>query len=448
MIMTKLSFIFKDIVFDSIVKSPVRMIFATFLFLCLFGGVILFLPCCGNLSFIDAMFLSFSGVCVTGLATVSIDTNLTTLGQFFLLLLIQTGGLSIMSISSIIFLMLGKKMSLSYEKHARNIFGADSKQEVKKLLFLIFKYTFICEFIGFLILSTKLYFSENDLIYAIKHGLFLSVSAFCNAGFTLFNDNLVSLNSDSIILFTISFLIILGGIAPVIVLMFPKVLKREKLEPMALIVLNSTIALLLLGTFIFFISEYNNSLVSMNLFDKILNSWFQSVTTRTAGFNSLDLNNIQNVTYSLFLFLMIIGGSPGGMAGGVKTTTFSILCITAYNTISGRKNIIRNREIDSDVIYKAITMIMLYLCIIIIAVFILITTQSVAQKELLFETVSAMGTVGLSIGATANLDVVGKIVIILTMFLGRILPAIFICHTNSQIISSDIKYPKAKIILT
>lgn len=446
--MTKLAFILKDIIYDSVIKSPVRMIFATFLSLCFLGGIILYLPFCGQLSFIDSLFLAFSGVCVTGLATVSIDTNLTTFGQFVLLLLIQTGGLSIMSISSIIFLMLGKKMSLSYEKHVRSIFSADSKQEIKNSLSLIFKYTFVCEFIGFLILATKFYMNNNDLIFALKNGLFLSISAFCNAGFSLFSDNLVSLNNDSVVLFTISFLVILGGIAPVIVLTFPKILRREKLAPMTLIVLNCTLTLILLGAMIFFIAEYDNSLSSMSLFDKITNSWFQSVTTRTAGFNSLDINNIQNVTYALFIFLMVIGGSPGGMAGGIKTTTFSILFVTACNTILGRKNIIRNREIDSEVIYKAIALTVLYLSIVIVSVIILITTQSIPQKELLFEAFSAMGTVGLSIGATVKLDTVGKIVIILTMFLGRIIPAIFVCHTNSQIISSDLEYPKAKILLT
>lgn len=446
--MTKISFIFKNLILDSIIKSPIRMIVATFLSLCLLGGIILYMPFSGNMDLIDSMFLAFSGVCVTGLATVSIDTNLTTFGQFVLLFLIQTGGFSIMSISSIIFLMLGKKMSLTYEKHARSMFSADSKQEVKKLLFLIFKYTFACELIGFLILSIKFYFNSKDFIYSIKNGLFLAISSFCNAGFTLFNDNLMSLNNDNTILLTISILIILGGIAPIIVLMFPKIFKNEKLDSMSLIVLNSTITLLILGTLIFFISEYGHLLNSLSLFDKITNSWFQSVTTRTAGFNSLNLNNLQNVTYALFLFLMIIGGSPGGMAGGIKTTTFSILLITAWNTFLSKKNIIRNREIDSETVYKAIAMVLLYLSIVIISVIVLITTQTISQKELLFEAISAMGTVGLSIGATAKLDTVGKIVIIITMFLGRIIPAIFVCHINSQIISSDLKYPKAKILLT
>lgn len=445
--MKKISCILKYI-FDCVLESPVRIIIATFLFLCLLGGIILYLPFSGCLNFIDAMFLAFSSVCVTGLATVSIDTHLTLFGQFILLSLIQFGGLSIMSISSIIFFALGKKMSLSYEKNARNIFNVDSKEEIKKILFLIFKYTFFCEIIGFIILSIKLYLNNHDLLFSIKNGLFLSISSFCNAGFTLFKDNLVSFNNDYIILYTISFLIILGGIAPVIALNFPKILKREKLDPMTLIILNSTIILISLGTILFFISEYSNLLNSMSIFDKITNSWFQSVTTRTAGFNSLDLNSIQNVTYAFFVFLMIIGGSPGGMAGGIKTTTLSILLITAYNTFWGKKNIVRNREIDSETVNKAITMVLLYLSIIIISAIILITTQTISQKELLFETVSAMGTVGLSIGATAKLDAVGKIVIILTMFLGRIMPAIFICHMNSQIISSDLKYPKAKILLT
>ena len=429
-------------------KSSERTIFFTFLSLCILGGILLFLPVSGTLSFIDALFLSFSGVCVTGLSVVDISQNMTLVGQFILLLLIQAGGLSIMSISSIIFLMLGRRMSLSYERNARSIFNADSREDIKKSLFLIFKYTFIVECTGMFILFLRFLFINYNVIDALKNSIFIAVSAFCNAGFTLFSENLVKYSDDPIILFTTSFLIILGGIAPALAILFPKFLKMEKLSPMLVIVFNTTIALLVVGCIIYFIAEYNNTLQGMSLIDKIANSWFQSVTTRTAGFNSVDLSNINDITYALFLFLMVIGGSPGGMAGGIKTTTFGILIITCLNTLCGQKNIVRNKIISPELINKAITLITVYLSIIVICTIILMATQTISNKKLLFEVVSAMGTVGLSMGITPYLDIAGKIVIILTMFLGRILPAILVCYLTSKTNYTSLDYPKAEILLT
>lgn len=442
--MNEFALILKSILF----KSSERIIFFTFLSLCILGGILLFLPVSGDLSFINALFLSFSGVCVTGLSVVDISKDMTIVGQFILLLLIQAGGLSIMSISSIIFLMLGRRMSLSYEKNARNIFNADSREDIKKSLFLIFKYTFTVECTGMFILFLRFLFINHDFIYAIKNSIFISISAFCNAGFTLFSENLVKYSADPIILFTTSFLIILGGIAPALAILFPKFLKKEKLSPMLVIVFNTTLALLIGGCIIYFIAEYNNTLHGMSLIDKITNSWFQSVTTRTAGFNSVDLSNIKDATYVLFLFLMIIGGSPGGMAGGIKTTTLGILIITCFNTLCGQKNIIRNKIISPELINKAITLITVYLSVIIICTIILMATQTISNKELLFEVVSAMGTVGLSMGITPDLDIAGKIIIILSMFSGRILPAILVCYLTSKTNHSSLDYPKAEILLT
>ena len=438
----------KNLITNFILKSSARIIFVTFFLLCFVGGILLALPFSGKLPFIDALFTSFSGVCVTGLSTVDISDNLTNIGKIILLILIQLGGISIMSISSLVFFLLGKKMSLSYEKTARNIFNADSRDEIKQSLFIIFKYTFIIELIGFIILSLRLFFTSNKLVYSLVNGIFLSISAFCNAGFTLFNNNLVSYSSDPMILLTISILIVLGGIAPTIAIAIPQFLRKEKLSPMILLVFHCTIALIFIGTIVFLITEYNNTLSSMSIFDKIINSIFQSVTTRTAGFNSVDIGLLNNSTYVLFLFLMIIGGSPGGMAGGIKTTTLGILLVTCYNTINGQKNVIRNKEIARETIYKAISLIFIYVSVILVSTIILITTQSISDYKLLFEVVSAMGTVGLSMNITPLLDNVGKVVILSTMFLGRILPAIFICHVNSNTQKTDLKYPQAKILLT
>jgi len=435
-------------VYDEVVKSPVRILPVTFLILCVLGGLILYLPCCGKMSFIDALFTSVSGVCVTGLSVQDISTELNIFGQFVLMLLIQAGGIGIMSISSIIFLLLGKKMSVTYEKNARSMFDAESRDEIKESLFLIFKYTFILELIGFIILSLRFSYLNKDILYGLKQGLFLAVSAFCNAGYALISDNLIPFNSDPVIILTVSFLIIFGGIAPVIAITLPKFLKGEKIPPVAKIVFNTTMVLLLVGTVFILMSSFDGALNNMNFSDKVLNAFFQSVSARTAGFCSIDLSNISCGSYFTLIFLMIVGGSPGGTAGGIKTTTFAILIITAFNTYLGRKNIIRNREIPHETVYKAIALICAYLFILVISCFLLLTTQVLPHSKLIFEAVSAMGTVGLSMGVTSQLDMFGKMVIILTMFLGRVFPAMVIYYLNSKTNEIYLSYPNAKISLT
>ncbi len=439
---------FVNNIYLEIVKSPVRILPVTFLFLCILGGILLFLPISGTMSFIDALFTSVSGVCVTGLSVSDIATKLSTFGQFTLMLLIQIGGLGIMTISSVIFLLLGKKMSVTYEKNARSMFDAESKEEIKESLYLIFKYTFSLEFIGFMILFLRFSYLNHDFVFGFKQAIFLAVSAFCNAGYALISDNLIPYNSDPFIILTVAFLIIFGGIAPVMAITLPKFLKGERLSPVLTIVFYTTIILLAGGTLLFLISETNGVLSGMSFSDKLLNSFFHSVSARTAGFGSVDLSNISCGSYLTLVFLMIVGGSPGGTAGGIKTTTFAILIITCINIFSGKKNVVRNKEISYETVYKALGLTFVYLSVLTISIMLLVTTQSVSHSKLAFEAVSAMGTVGLSMGATTGLDTFGKIVIILTMFLGRVMPAMIIYYLNSKITEFDLSYPKAKISLT
>lgn len=440
------SFISK--VYYEVVKSPVRILPVTFFILCVFGGVLLYLPCCGKMSFIDALFTSVSGVCVTGLSVRDISTELNIFGQFVLMVLIQAGGLGIMSISSIIFLLLGKKMSVAYEKNARSMFDAESREEIKESLFLIFKYTFLFEFTGFIILACRFSYINKDILFGIKQGIFLAVSGFCNAGYALIPDNLIPYSSDPVIILTVSFLIIFGGIAPVIAITLPEFLSGEKLPPVAKIVFNTTIALLVIGTVFILISSYDGALNNMSFSEKLLNAFFQSVSARTAGFCSIDLSTISCGSYLTLIFLMIIGGSPGGTAGGLKTTTFAVLVITSYNIFAGRKNIVRNREIPYETVYKAIALIFVYIFILMLSCLILLTTQDLPHSKLVFEAVSAMGTVGLSMGITPELDMFGKLVIILTMYLGRVFPAMVVYYLNSMTNEFYLSYPKAKISLT
>ena len=339
-------------------------------------------------------------------------------------------------------------MSLRYEKNARRIFDAESRAEVKESLFFIFKYTFYLELIGAILLTPGFSISEHNILTGLKMGIFSSVSAFCNAGFVLNSSNLIPYNQNPIILYTISFLIILGGISPAICVSFRRLLNGQKLPPLALIVFNTTIALMLAGTLIFLTAEYNGVLEGMGWWDKFNNSWFQSATLRTAGFNSVDLTHISGITYLMFIIFMIIGGSPGGTAGGIKTVVFSVILITCYNTLFGKSNIIRSRAIRQDCVQKSITLTIIYLIFFFISSGMLITTQLIPNGSLIFEAASALGTVGLTIGATPQLDEVGKMIIIITMYIGRVMPATIVYYMNSKIAETRISYPDAKLSLT
>ena len=436
--------------FNFILKYPERILPVTFFLLCILGGLLLYLPFSSHqgISFLDALFTATSAVCVTGLSVVSLEDQFTNIGQIIIMLLIQAGGLGIMTISSIVFILLGKRMSLAHERTARYIFEVESKKDIKDSLLLIFKYTFIVEFIGAIILSTAFSFIKHNIFTGLKYGIFSAVSAFCNAGFFFANDNLVSFNQYPIILYTISFLIILGGISPAICITHFNLSRKKKIPLISLIVLYMTIILILFGTLFFFISEYDGVLNSLSIWDKINNAWFQSVTARTAGFNSVDLSNINMGTFLLMVGLMIVGGSPGSTAGGLKTTTVGLFFITFWNTIKGRDNIVCNRTIRPDTIQKAITLCVVYFLILLLTILMLLTTQSIPPVKLIFEAASALGTVGLTMGATAEFDGVGKGIIIITMFLGRVTPATLLCYLNTKIIDSRISYPDAKISLT
>ena len=436
--------------FDFITEYPERILPVTFFLLCLTGGILLYLPISSpnGVPFLDALFTSVSGVCVTGLSVIDVGVKLTFIGQVFLILLIQSGGLGIMSITSIILILLGKRMSLSQEKTARNIFDAESKEDIKRSLITIFKYTFIVEAVGAFILACNFAHTEHNIFTGIGYGIFTSISAFCNAGFFLKGDNLASYYNCPIITYTVSFLIILGGMSPFISISLQKLFKNKKLPPLSFMVLTTTLILLFGGALFFLISEYNGVLSDLTFIEKINNAWFQATSPRTAGFNTVDLCNINMGTYILLITLMIIGGSPGGTAGGIKTSTLAVLILTCYNSIRGRDNIIRKRNITFSTLQKALTLTIIYLSIIVVATLMLFTTQSEAPHKLAFEVVSALGTVGLSMGATSSLDSIGKMIIIIVMFLGRVAPATLLCYLNANKTDTKISYPDAKISLT
>jgi trk system potassium uptake protein len=435
---------------DLLLNHPARILITTFFSLCAAGTLLLMLPVSTQVGihFIDAAFTAVSAVCVTGLIVMDTPKDFTLAGQGIILLLIQLGGLGIMSLTTVALHTLGHRLSLRQERLLTSMTQTDHKDLVHALT-TILKFTFFTELLGALSLSGLFYRLGDTLPMALWRGFFTSISAFCNAGFALQSDSLIPYQNHPLILHVISALIIFGGLAPAVALMLPRWFQRKALPASANVALLTTIVLLLSGTLMIAAFEWNGILEGLTPLDKIQNAWFQSVTLRTAGFNSVDLNFIAGPTFLVMVFFMFIGGSPGGTAGGVKTTSLGILSLTFWTHIRRREDVIvSHRRVPAAVIYQAVTIIMSGLIILFLSMMMLELTQQVSARELIFEAASAVGTAGLSIGATGKLDEMGKLIIIMTMFAGRIGPMTLFILLDNDATHAVKKYPDAKISLT
>ena len=441
----------KDYWWEFMLSHPARILLTTFLALCTAGTLLLVFPVSttkGAIGLIDAVFTSVSAVCVTGLIVLDTPNDFTLFGQFSILLLIQLGGLGIMSITTVALHAMGHRLSLKHERLLTIITDATHKDLVHSLA-AILKFTFAAECIGALILAALFYAAGDHYPQALWRGVFTAISAFCNAGFALQRDSLIPYQHSPLILHAVSTLIIFGGMAPATSLIVPRWLAGRPVSIPAVIALVTTVLLLFSGAFFMLAFEWNGVLAGLSLGDKIQNAWFQSVTLRTAGFNSVDITHVANPTFIIMVTLMFIGGSPGGTAGGVKTTTVGILGMTFWANISNRSEvIIRSRRIHPVTIYRAITIVASGFVVWFCAVLMLEVTQQISFRDLIFEATSALGTVGLSTGATSLLDEIGKIIIIITMFAGRVGPmTLFMLLSHAHPIS-DSKYPVQQISIT
>lgn len=434
-----------------VLNHPARATFATFFILCLCGTFLLSLPVASaglQISLLDAAFTSVSAVCITGLIVLDTPNDFSFTGQLFILLLIQLGGLGIMTIATVFMQILGRRVSLKQEKIIAGSLDSGGVGIAKSLL-LIIKFTFIIEFLGAATLAFLFYNSGITAFDACWKGVFTSISAFCNAGFALQSASLIPYQTNPAIINTVALLIICGGIAPAVCLLVPAWVLGKPVPIAPRIALVTTFYLLVIGTFFFLAFEWNNSLSHLPLSAKFYNAWFQSVTLRTAGFNSVELEKILNPTFLVMLFMMFVGGSPGGTAGGVKTTTIGVIAITFWSCIIGEKDItIGNRKVTSNTVYKAIAIVTAGILILFLVILMLLITQSINAKSLIFETFSALGTVGLSIGATSCLDSMGKLIIMFTMFTGRIGPVTLFTLLSRDQLKDGSKMLDARINLT
>lgn len=438
--------------------QPAQVVLLSFAGWILLGALVLMLPVSANpgrsISFIDALFMSTSATCVTGLASVSLVDDLSVFGQMVLLVLLQVGGLGIMTLSSSMAVIMGKNLQMREQVIMQDVLDTSSSEELLGLVVDVIRFTFTIEFIGALILTIGFYQEGFEIGQSMYYGFYHAISAFCNAGFALWNNNLEDFKFVPIIHFTIAFLIILGGIGfsvlKDVLEMFKHKRKIRSLSVHTKIVLVTNTLLLVFGTVYLFFGEFLHSFQDFSAWEKFQVAFFQSTTTRTAGFNTLSLMTLQPHCIYLMILLMFIGASPGSTGGGVKTTTFAVLLQSVTTTLKGKRDVeFFERTIPAQTVVKSIAIFII--CLIVVSVGVLILVRVEPDKSflsLLFEVVSAFGTVGLSLGITPFLSIMGKLCLIVMMYLGRVGPLTLVLAVGSRaVLPSKVEYPEGKILI-
>ena len=418
--------------------KPVQLLIFGYIVFITLGTFLLLLPLShrGNLSFTDAFFTSTSAVCVTGLIVKDTANFFTPFGKLVILFLLQIGGIGYMTVATLLLFIIRGKMSLKFRITAVQSFPELTFSSMKSFFTTIILITVILELVGTLFLFIgfhRFYPSDKALFYS----LFNSVSAFCNAGFSTFAESLTNFRESALIVLTVAFLIIAGGIGFYVYIdVFYRYIKRTKnrLSLHTKSVLFVTAILLLSGTILFFIFDYKSALANLSLSSKILQAFFQSVTTRTAGFNTIDQAKLSPFGALYTMFLMFVGGSPGGTAGGIKTTTILAVILWQLSYIRGKTNTtLYKYKIPERQIKKAFSVFVLSGFTVLLATLIISISESAGIKihglvPYLFEIFSAFGTVGLSFGSfktpfvslSHDFTILGKWIIILTMLTGKV----------------------------
>lgn len=419
------------------------------------------------LSPVDALFTVTSGVCVTGLTVISVEKDLSFWGQLILLVCIQLGGIGIMTFSTFfLFILRRAKLSFMGRETLYQTLTPGGTLHIYQLLFSVFKLTFIIETIGAIALLLCWYPARYKAPFSqtLWDAVFHSVSAFCNAGFSTFTENLYRYRTNIPGVLIIAILIILGGLGFVVLeeIFFRrlKYSKEKRIRPLSLqtrLVLLVSLILIVVGALMFYILDVGNSLAGESFPAQVVDSLFQSITARTAGFNTVDIGQVSNLGLLLLMFLMFIGGSPGSAAGGIKTTTAAIIFATIVSHIKNRRDVeMFRRRVPEGTVSRAFVILVMGL-VVVTFFFGLITlvdkpllaTHSPQDPaiRLLFETVSAFGTVGLSTGITPLFNTPGKLLLIVLMLIGRLGPLTIAVALLEQRERVSYRYPKEDIMV-
>ncbi|MDU7114609.1 MAG: TrkH family potassium uptake protein [Peptoniphilus harei] len=408
-------------------KNPPLIVCLSFFALILFGAILLDLPIASangeRIGFLNAFFTSTSASCVTGLIVANTATQWTAFGKVIIIILIQIGGLGTMVFLSLIAMALNKRIGISERRIIKEQTNADTSKGIIRLVIYIIKFSLAVELIGAILLATK-FIPDFGLERGILFSLFHSISAFCNAGFDIIGNSLTNYVNDFTVNMTISLLIIFGGLGFTV---FIDIYRKRRFKNLSLhskVVISFTAILLLVGTLAFFLIEHNSAAMEgLSLKGKVLSSFFMSVTARTAGFNTIDIGKMQEGSVIVTIMLMFIGASPASTGGGIKTTTFGVLLSSTISVLRGNKEIeIFHKKIPYDTLIKSLCIFTLGSFLVIFSsLWITIIEQGkFLYLDILYEIVSAFGTVGITRGITADLSSLSKIILIVLMYLGRV----------------------------
>lgn len=437
--------------------TPAQAVTLSFLGLIVLGAVTLALPLAEgpgkDIRFIDALFTSASAVCVTGLIVLDTPNHLSLFGQIVLLLLVQAGGLGYMVLTTVVIFALGGKLSLQERTALREQLNLQSGERLVRFTMTVFRLTLAFELTGAAILAAS-WWPEHGT-RSLWLGLFHAVSAFNNAGFSLFPDNLIGYRSDVVVNLVITGLIICGGLGFLVLTELLNLKRKLPLSLQARLVVSASAFLSVAGMLAILVLEWDNpfSFSRLPLGEKLLAAWFQSVSARTAGFNSIDMSGLRPTTLFIIMALMFVGASPGGTGGGVKTTTFSVTVAALWATVRGNDDaVLFRRRLSDQLVAQAFFICLISFLALNFVALVLMITEPYAIMKLLFESTSAFGTVGLSVGhpgsvlsLSGHMTDGGKLLLILLMIAGRVGPltvAVALARRQSR---PRIRYPEGRV---
>lgn len=436
--------------------SGVQILAIGFAVLILVGGILLSLPISSAsgeyTNLLDSFFTATSAICVTGLVTLDTGTYWSAFGQTIIIILIEIGGLGFMAFTTLLAILLKRRITLRDRLIIQEAMNTFSIKGIVRMVEQIVIFTISVQILGGLILSTQ-FISEYGVFKGICYGIFHSISAFCNAGFDLFGNysSVTSYSSNTLVLLLLSAIIIVSGLGFTVILDLFKFRKTKRLSTHSKLVLSITGILIVVGVVFMFVLEYNNpeTIGNMNFKDKVINSIFSGVSPRTAGFNSISLDGMTSGGKFLTILLMFIGGSPGSTAGGFKTATFGIVLLTVISVLKGRDDVEAfGRRFSQSLVNRAFVILMIALSLVAVVTMLLCITQPGEEFiDLLYEATSAFGTVGLTTGVTQRLNTIGKIIIMVTMYLGRVGPLTVALALTNRRKKTGYRYPETKILI-
>ncbi len=448
-------------------RSPARVVVLSFACTALVGAALLMLPFATvpgiSLTFLDALFTAVSAVCVTGLIVVDTPETFALFGRIVILMLIQIGGLGIMAFSLASVTLIRQRLTASEAELLSFMLNQRNRARVKSQLNEVFIYTIMFELIGAVILTLAMRRHAGSLLEAFGLGLFHAVSAFCNAGFALFSDSLEQFSASFAVNMTVIVLIIAGGIGFSTMILFEEevgVLLRRRgkrgTPPGRLFrrsaatrtAVSGTVALVAIGCVLVYLFEARGVLAERSLSEKYLAALFQSVTLRTAGFNTVPFGSLALSTVLIMIPFMFVGGASGGTAGGIKIGTIAVLIADFRRHLRGDRDAsLFGRRIDRKVVSQAMVLVIAGISVAFLATIVLSVSETAPFESLLFEVVSAIGTVGLSVGITGALSPIGRLVIIALMFIGRLGPLTLLTAIQPPSGHRELRYPESDIVV-